>query len=397
MLVAPLPESEEQRIEALLRYKVLDTDAESCYDDLVEIAAQICQTPIALVSLVDVDRQWFKAKTGVDAEETHRDLAFCAHAILNPDDILVVTDATKDERFYDNALVTEEPKIRFYAGMPLVTHDGHALGTLCVIDTKPKSLAQSQLNALKALARQVVGQLELRLKTMQLESTNQAKDKIFSMLSHDLKGPFNSILGFSQTLAKKAESMSKETISLSAQSIYKSAQQNYDLMDNLLQWSKFQLGGFTFTPEKVEIKALTDQVVTNLAKAAENKSIKLINYISSPINIQGDKVMLNSVMLNLTNNAIKFTPDEGSITIECKETEKDITIAVKDSGVGMTTEQRQNIFNIGFVCTNKGTKGEIGNGIGLLLCKDCIEQHQGKIWVESELGAGSQFYFRLPK
>lgn len=158
----PLPPDEPERIEALRRYQVLDTPPEQCFDDLTLIAASICQTPIALVSLVDETRQWFKSKIGTSLSETSRGIAFCSHAILHHDGVLEVRDARADERFVQSPLVTGEPQIRFYAGAPLVTTDGHALGALCVMDREPRALQPDQLGALRALSRQVVAQLELR-------------------------------------------------------------------------------------------------------------------------------------------------------------------------------------------------------------------------------------------
>jgi PAS domain S-box-containing protein len=161
-MIADLPLNEVVRIKALHDLAILDTPREQSFDDVAQLAMQLCDVPIAVVSLVDINRQWFKSCLGLDATETPRDVAFCAHAILAPSDVLVVEDALLDDRFVDNGLVTGPPYIRFYAGAPLVTDEGIALGTLCVIDYKPRTLGLSQINSLKALARQVIQLLRLR-------------------------------------------------------------------------------------------------------------------------------------------------------------------------------------------------------------------------------------------
>ncbi len=169
MQIAPHPPDEARRLAELRAYGVLDTLPEQAYDDITYLASQICDAPIALVSLVDAERQWFKSRLGLDAIETSRDLAFCAHAINAPGELLVVPDATSDERFSGNPLVLDDPSIRFYAGAPLVTQQGSALGTLCVIDLAPRDLTEAQQEALRALSRQVMGQLELRRTVIDLE------------------------------------------------------------------------------------------------------------------------------------------------------------------------------------------------------------------------------------
>ena len=173
MISAELPENEIERLKALERYDVLDTKAEADFDELVKLASQICETPISLVSLIDSSRQWFKAKIGMESNETSREVAFCAHGILK-NELMEINDATQDNRFFDNPLVTGELGIKFYAGMPLTTSDGFNLGTLCVIDTKPKTLTEYQRDALKTLGKQVIAQLELRYK-LNLLSTKQTE------------------------------------------------------------------------------------------------------------------------------------------------------------------------------------------------------------------------------
>jgi GAF domain-containing protein len=205
MTAPAIPRREPERLAALARYEILDTTPEDAFDELARLASVICGTPIALVSLVDASRQWFKARVGLDATETPRSISFCGHAI-HENDLFIVPDALDDPRFAMNPLVTGEPNIRFYAGAQLTTPDGENLGTLCVIDCRPRRLDVEQRTALRTLARQVIVQLELRriiCEQQHVEQTLSAerdalerlKNNFVSMVSHELRTPITSIRG----------------------------------------------------------------------------------------------------------------------------------------------------------------------------------------------------------
>ena len=192
MKISPLPENEKDRLQAIRSYHILDTEAELDFDGIVELAAQLCDTPISLITLIDERRQWFKAKTGLDIKETHRNLSFCAHAI-HMNDIMVVGDASQDERFLDNPLVTGDPYIRFYAGMPLITSEGYKLGTLAVLDRKPKDLNEQQLKHLRILGRQVVNLLERRTTISQLKEINKEIASLVEEKTAEIKEVFERV------------------------------------------------------------------------------------------------------------------------------------------------------------------------------------------------------------
>jgi len=402
MKIAPKPENENQRLEALLSYKILDSNFEKVYDELTALASYICETPIALISLVDRDRRWFKSVVGLPSRETPRDIAFCSHAILH-DNIFIINDALQDERFVDNPLVIQNPNIRFYAGAPLITNDGFALGTLCAIDVVPRQLNEKQTHALSVLAKQTISQLELRLSVQklaefsnQLREINASRDKLFSIISHDLKGPFTGILGFADILLTDYDQLDKKEVLDFIQMINDSSRSTLKLLENLLEWSLLERGIMSFEPKPMDFSEIIKEVISVLAANISNKNIQIISRTNTPLLINADKKMVFSLLQNLVSNAIKFSPIGGKIEIDVQSLEHHLEVSVSDDGIGINADQIENLFKVECTSSTKGTAGETGTGLGLLLCKNFVEKHGGKIWVESEEGKGSRFMFALP-
>lgn len=395
MKSAPKHNNEQQRLFALNRYEVLDTQAEAIFDDLTELASRICGTPISLVSLVDDERQWFKSRIGLEAEQTDRSIAFCSHAILQ-DDVFEIPNALNDDRFSDNPLVTGAPDIRFYAGAPLIAPDGSPIGTLCVIDQEPHTLTEDQKQALRILARQVISQLELRLKHRQLERLNQEREQFFTLLAHDLRSPFNAILGLSQRLANKAENLTPQRIVQSAQSILASSLRAFTLLEELLQWSQLQIDPNSLTAQAEHLRPLADQSIDFLSDAIALKHLTVENHIPKNSLVFADGTLVKTVFRNLLSNAVKFSPEGLNIYLRAKHQKGMVEISVENVGKTISASDAEQLFKTA-VSSTQGTQGEDGCGLGLMLCKQFITQQGGRIWLDAEFTAGTKICFTLPE
>lgn len=233
-------------------------------------------------------------------------------------------------------------------------------------------------------------------RTSELEEINDSKDKFFSIIAHDLRGPFSSVVQLLKLLKNEYSNFEEKEKVTMIHTLYDSSQRTFDLLENLLIWSMTQIGKVSYQPEKVALKTIVDQNIFLLNELAKNKKIKVNVEIDQLPTVTADKQMLSTVIRNLISNAIKFTPEGGEISILGKK-EGDIgKISIKDTGVGISDENIQKLFSISQNTSTPGTNKEQGTGIGLLLCKEFIEMHHGKIWVESEVGKGSIFYILIP-
>jgi len=230
----------------------------------------------------------------------------------------------------------------------------------------------------------------------ELASVNAQKDKFFSIIAHDLKSPFNSILGFSEMLKDEARDLDIDSIVQYASIINSSALHTFELLENLLDWARMKQGRIPFEPQKFLLNSLVNTEFEGLRNNADQKNIQLINNIHENLIINADENMISTVMRNLISNAIKFTPKGGQVKVEVEVEDSQVIISVSDTGIGMKPETIEKLFKIETSFTTRGTENEKGTGLGLLLCKEFIEKHEGKIWVESEEGKGSTFSFSLP-
>jgi signal transduction histidine kinase len=378
-VVAKIPSNEQQRLDRLRDYKILDTRREQAFDDLTRIAAQICGTPMALVSLVDENRQWFKSEIGVAATETPRDVSFCAHAILQ-ETLFIVRDAHKDPRFHDNALVTGAPHLRFYAGAQLHSPDGHALGTLCVLDRVPRDLDDNQKTALEALARQAMAQIELRRTLEETERASRYRSRLMAVIGHDLKQPVNTIHMCLSLLAPRLnEPEDRETLGFAKSAVETLSGE----LDSLAQASLLDQDVVKFV--NLPIQRILDCLQDNWTLRARRKGLDLRIW-PSDVTLYTDERLLGTILGNLVGNAIKYT-DKGGILVRVRRRGDAHRIEVWDSGAGIPRNQRDRIFES---FRQLDSKSE-GLGLGLAIVRRTADLLGCAVGVVSRLGRGSCF------
>jgi len=393
-------EQEKNRQEVLKSYSILDTLPDEDYDNLTAIASEICGTPISLISLLDNDRQWFKSHHGLEISETPIEYSFCAHAIYEPDKLFVVEDARLDDRFRDNPLVSGEPYIAFYAGIPLMSEEGSPLGTLCVIDRQPRKLSESQKQSLEALSRQVMKLLELRRHKHELKRANQLLEdknkmlrKFASLAATDIKSPLNNIKNaYLSFLEKYREQLDHQGLEMLA-GIFEATRKLTSLVDGLKKSSRDErtINNRKTTTDLQDIQ----EDINKLFPASED--YKLHFYFKND-RIFTNKVALLQILINLISNAINYNDKViAEVEIGSREDERFYEFFVSDNGPGIGLEDRARIFDMFTVLQPIDRYGEYGTGIGLATVNKLVEELGGEIEVDSDEGVGSIFTFSLAK
>ncbi|TFF34643.1 GAF domain-containing sensor histidine kinase [Mucilaginibacter psychrotolerans] len=378
---------------------MLDTLPESDFEELTLLASEICQTPIALISLLDDKRQWFKSIVGFDAKETPKEQAFCAHAIMG-NEVMVVPDARKDARFASNPLVTDSPNVVFYAGVPLINAEGYALGSLCVIDTEPKELSAQQLGALKTLGKQVLAQFELRRKLANLQRANDALletnafiQKFATTAAHDIKNPLSSMLLTSQAMHMRLVRSGDDKSRGLAEINIASTKKLLKMVDEMLEYSSAP--ALLLTNQKcIDLNTLLRNVIGLINLPAKLQ----INLPAAKAAITCSAVALEQIFINLLTNAIRYNDKaEGIISIKFLDEGNHYHFKVIDNGMGIAEKNLERIFQNEVTLNVVDKFNKKGTGVGLYTVKALVEKLEGVISVKSKVGSGTTFEFTIRK
>lgn len=399
----PIPHNELERLAALKRYNILDTLPENAFDDATKLVSYICGVPIAHISFIDENRQWFKSEIGVGVSEVPREISFCRYTIMESE-MVEIPDTHTNERFKDDPNVTGGFKVRFYAGVPLTTPDGYIIGTICAIDHVAKELNEDQRNALSIIGRHVINQLELRTKNIELAAQKKiadravfAKDSFLANMSHEIRTPLNAIIGFTDLLAQT----SLDTVQRDYIESVQIAEENLLLIINdILDLSKIESGNLTIEAQPFNLKN-TLKHVYDLLKIKVPKDVEFNLFLDAdmPENVIGDQGRLNQILMNLAGNALKFT-EEGEVTVSVKKVAEtadnySLRFSVKDTGIGIKEDKLKTIFERFTQAEESTTRKFGGTGLGLNIVKQLVELQHSTIHVKSKEGRGSEFFFLL--
>ncbi|MGV3524845.1 MAG: ATP-binding protein [Candidatus Sericytochromatia bacterium] len=392
MQCAPLPENESERLLTLQRYQILDTPPDPDLDSLVHLAATLCEVPISLVSLSDTRRQWFKAKIGLAASEVPRDLAFCGHALTSPE-ALIIPDTLADQRFEDNPLVQADPHIRFYAGMPLESPEGHRLGTLCVMDRQPRTLTTLQQTALLALSKQVMRVIEQHRQIIQLQDMHLINGRLIALLGERLKEPMNN----TDVLLRLLDAPSGLTPALRQACL--ALQQDIGVarqaLDNFEAWLQLQRNKPLSLSQPLHLTDVIQAVIRRLQEWAASKGNQVSHTVPEGLIVSLPMAELRFVLHSLLHNALKYT-EQGQVSLSLTQTPDTLMVSLEDTGPGVPADVLKLLGVSVLETLAPGTQGEQGLGLGLLLSQYYVRHFGGQLHF-ANTATGFRVNLHLPR
>jgi len=400
--------SKQVKIGSELKPDIID-EVIANWQSLLDLMTRIANVPSGLIMKLNEDtiEVFLTSKTDGNpyeaGEKAKLIYGLYCETVIGTQNKLLVPDATKSSVWKDDNPDVDLRMIS-YLGYPINWPDGEVFGTICILDDKENHYTQTVEDLIYKVKQNLetdlallVSQQKLEENNLQLKELDSIKDKFFSIIAHDLRSPFNSFLGFTKMLAEDLPTMTLEQIQKIADSMRKSATNLYSLLENLLEWSFLQRGVTTFSPVSFLLMPKLSESLSSIIELASKKEIGIDFNIPENLTVYADDNMLWSIIRNLVSNAVKFTPNGGKVTITAKPIPGDmVEVSIKDTGIGMNPEMVENLFKLDIDTSRKGTENEPSTGLGLILCKEFVEKHGGRLRVESEEGTGSTFHFTLP-
>jgi signal transduction histidine kinase len=393
-----IPADEPARLAAIRRYDILDTPPDGAFDRITALAARVLKAPIAIVSIVDHDRIWFKSHHGLEVEQIGRDPGLCASAILQ-DGPWIINDAPRDPRALANPLVAGDFGLKFYAGVPLRTSDGHNLGTLCILDFEPRELSADATATLEDLAKMVVDELELRLASRlaiaEAREREYLKDALMGMLSHELRTPVTTIFGAAQLLSRKPTEASHDRMAELFPDIISESERLLRLIEDLLVLTRLEQGGtIKAAREPVLMQRLLSAIVEHESRRWPERSLRLDVQPNLPP-VVGDQLYLEQVVRNLVSNALKYSATDKAVEISASAIGGEVEVRVRDRGIGLPSEGHDKLFGL-MERGDAAVRHAPGAGIGLYVCRRLLDAMGGRIWLEPAPDVGTVATFRMP-
>ena len=393
-----IPDDDVARLAAVARYAILDTPPDGAFDRITSLAARVFNVPIAIVSVVDHDRTWFKSHHGLDLAQIDRAPGLCASAILQQEP-WIIKDAPHDPRALANPLVAGEFGLKFYAGVPLALAGGHNMGTLCILDFEPRELSADETSSLQDLADMVTSELELRLASREaLQAATErerVKDAFVGMLSHEIRTPVTTIYAAARVLASSEAVQSDPRARDLFPDIVSESERLLRLIEDLLVLTKVEQGVLESESEPVLLQRVVERAVAHSNRRHGERIIE----VGMPADLPpaaGDETFVEQVVNNLLSNALKYSPQDAVVSVGASVVGDRVEVSVGDRGIGMAVEDRERVFDL-LARTREAENYAAGAGIGLYVCRRLMQSMGGGIRATGQAnGRGSVFTFTLP-